>query len=206
MIPPRRRQWDTRHERRAAGCDARGGLPPGTGTLSLIRMGAHTNEEPLAGHGDVASVMDQLRTLVKALRVSTRAVERTIGISGAQLFVLQQLAGAPARSVNELAERTRTHQSSVSTVVSRLVERGLVERGPAVRDARRMEIALTEAGRALLDDAPSTAQVRMVEALGVMPPAQVHALAEALSALVREAGLQELAPSFFFEDEGGAHG
>lgn len=181
-------------------------MPARSGTVTLIRMGTHTNGNEPGDPAAVALVMDLLRTLVRALRVSTRAVEREIGISGAQLFVLQQLAGAPARSVNELAERTRTHQSSVSTVVSRLVERGLVAREPAARDARRMEIALTEAGRALLDDAPRTAQVRMVEALGAMPSAQVRALADALQALVREAGLQDLPASFFFEDEGGAHG
>jgi DNA-binding MarR family transcriptional regulator len=184
----------------------RGRLSARPGIVRLIRMGTHMNEQEPVDPGTVASVMDLLRTLVRALRVSTRAVEREIGISGAQLFVLQQLAGAPARSVNELAERTRTHQSSVSTVVSRLAERGLVAREPAAQDARRMEIALTEAGRALLDDAPRTAQVRMVEALAAMPPAQARALADGLSALVRQAGLQDLPASFFFEDEGGAHG
>jgi MarR family transcriptional regulator, lower aerobic nicotinate degradation pathway regulator len=153
-----------------------------------------------------AAVMDSLRTLVRALRVSTRSVEREIGISGAQLFVLQQLAHAPARSVNELAARTRTHQSSVSTVVSRLVDRALVARAPAAGDGRRMELAITGAGRAVLDRAPRSAQVRMVEALGRMPAGQVRALAEGLAALVREAGMQDLPASFFFEDEGGTDG
>jgi len=169
-------------------------------------MGTHIFSEPAAESGDAAAVMDSLRTLVRSLRVSTRAVEREIGISGAQLFVLQRLADAPARSVNELAERTRTHQSSVSTVVSRLVERGLAERTPAARDARRMEISITGAGRALLGDAPRNAQVRMVDALGRMPAAQVRALADALAALVREAGMQDAPASFFFEDEGDADG
>ncbi|HEU0054204.1 MAG TPA: MarR family winged helix-turn-helix transcriptional regulator [Longimicrobium sp.] len=150
--------------------------------------------------------MDSLRTLVRALRVSTRAVEREIGISGAQLFVLQRLADAPARSVNELAERTRTHQSSVSTVVSRLVERGLAARTPSAEDARRMEIAITGDGRALLDAAPRSAQERMIEALGRMPDERVRALADGLAALVREAGMQDLPASFFFEDEGGTNG
>lgn len=65
-----------------------------------------------------------------------------------------------------------------------------------------MEIVLTEGGRAVLDDAPRTAQVRMVEALGAMPPAQVRTLADALAALVRQAGVQDLPASFFLEDEG----
>lgn len=169
-------------------------------------MGAHVYSEPRHEAADATAVMDLLRTLVRALRVSTRSVEREIGISGAQLFVLQQLDHAPARSVNELAERTRTHQSSVSVVISRLVERELAAREPAPGDARRMEVAITAAGRALLRDAPRSAQVRMVEALGKMEPAQVHALADGLAALVREAGMQHLPASFFFEDEGGEDG
>src|SRR5688572_25209379 len=83
---------------------------------------------------EITNVMDALRLVVRALRISTRAVEKEIGISGAQLFVLQRLEDSPARSVNELAERTSTHQSSVSTVVSRLVERGLARRAPSAED------------------------------------------------------------------------
>lgn len=168
-------------------------------------MGTNTNSGTRSAHADPAAVMDALRTLVQALRLSTRSVERSSGISGAQLFVLQQLADAPAGSVNELAARTRTHQSSVSTVVSRLVERGLAARTPAPRDARRMEITITPAGCDLVREAPRSAQVRMVEALGRMPARQVHALARGLGTLVREAGMQDL-PASFFEEEGGAHG
>ncbi|HEX6042608.1 MarR family winged helix-turn-helix transcriptional regulator [Longimicrobium sp.] len=168
-------------------------------------MGSNTNrstEQPR----DAAAVMDALRTLVQALRLSTGSVERSTGISGAQLFVLQQLADAPAGSVNELAARTRTHQSSVSTVVSRLVERGLAARTPSAQDARRMEIAITPAGHDLVRGAPRGAQARMVEALGRMPANEVRALAEGLAALVREAGMQDLPASFFFEEEEPSHG
>jgi len=161
-------------------------------------MGTQTNEIPAAS---VTTVMDALRALVRALRISTRAVEKEIGISGAQLFVLQQLRDASARSVNELAERTSTHQSSVSTVVSRLVERGLVKREPSADDARRMEISITERGTALLAAAPRTAQIRMIDALRRMAPEQVEALATGLDQLVRDSGFAgEPAPMFFEED------
>ncbi|HEX3158563.1 MAG TPA: MarR family transcriptional regulator, partial [Gemmatimonadaceae bacterium] len=93
--------------------------------------------------------MTALRRLVRTLRLSASAIERDIGVSGAQLFVLRQLQQRPAASLNELAERTLTHQSSVSTVVRRLAERGLVARSPAADDARRLEIALTAQGAAL---------------------------------------------------------
>lgn len=149
---------------------------------------------------EVITVMDSLRSLVRALRISTRAVEKAIGISGAQLFVLQQLEDSPARSVNELADRTSTHQSSVSTVVSRLVDRGLVTREPSAEDARRMEISITERGRKLLEAAPRTAQSRMIEAMHRMPPETLAGLAAALQTLVRESGFADQPVTFFFED------
>src|SRR5262245_56981226 len=55
--------------------------------------------------------MNAVRSIVRAFRINTRAVELKMGISLAQLFVLQQLSERPADSLNELAERTATHQS-----------------------------------------------------------------------------------------------
>src|SRR5438477_7895732 len=99
--------------------------------------------------------LNAVRSIVRALRMNTRAIELQMGISLAQLFVLQQLAQRPADSLNDLAERTATHQSSVSVVVRRLLERGLVSRTPATTDKRRIEIDLTPAGRSLLVGAPT---------------------------------------------------
>ena len=101
--------------------------------------------------------MNAVRSIVRALRVNTRAIELKMGISLAQLFVLQQLAERPADSLNELADRTATHQSSVSVVVRRLVERGLVSRTTSTVDKRRIEIAVTAAGRALRQRGPTSA-------------------------------------------------
>lgn len=150
---------------------------------------------------DVARVMDAVRRVVRALRVSTRAVEREIGISGAQLFVLQQLGESPAESLNELAERTSTHQSSVSVVVSRLEEKGLVVREPAPEDARRVRIALAEEGRALLDRAPPTSQSQLVAGLRRLPPERLAVLAGAMEEWMREARLDTDPATFFFEED-----
>src|SRR5580765_5939699 len=94
--------------------------------------------------------MNAVRSIVRAFRVNTRAIELKMGISLAQLFVLQQLAERPSDSLNELAERTATHQSSVSVVVRRLVERGYVTRTTSTADKRRIEIDVTPVSRSLL--------------------------------------------------------
>src|SRR5438034_4949060 len=95
-----------------------------------------------------AIVLDCVRRIVQTLRVSGRAAEQRVGLTGAQLFVLRQLAAAEGPlSVNELAERTFTHQSSVSVVVHKLETRGLVRRLRSPDDARRMQLSPTPAGK-----------------------------------------------------------
>jgi DNA-binding MarR family transcriptional regulator len=145
--------------------------------------------------------MDALRRIVRALRISARAAEGRLGISGAQLFVLHQLADRDASSIDELAARTLTHQSSVSVVVSRLAARGLVVRRTVADDARRTGIALTATGRALLRSAPEAGQARLITGLQRLSPEQRRALAFDLTALVRALEVSDETPAMFFEDE-----
>jgi DNA-binding MarR family transcriptional regulator len=150
---------------------------------------------------DVGAVLDAMGRIVEALRASSRTAERRLGISGAQLFVLRQLADAPAASLNELAARTFTHQSSVSVVVSRLVARRLVSRTTSPADARRWTISLTAAGRALLRKAPAQAHAQLVAALERLPPSERRALALGLERLLRETGFASETPAMLLEEE-----
>src|SRR3982751_587504 len=86
---------------------------------------------------EATTVLIAQRRIVRFLRLADRDVEAACDISAAQLFVLHTLVDKPAQSLSELAQRTLTDQSSVSTVVSRLVERGLVKRTASRADRRR---------------------------------------------------------------------
>ncbi len=145
--------------------------------------------------------MNAVRSIVRALRINTRAIELKMGISLAQLFVLQQLAERAADSLNDLAERTATHQSSVSVVVRRLVERGYVTRTSSTADKRRIEIGLTPEGRKLLEDAPSTIQTQLVNALRQMGRADQEALADLLERWLTTAKIDLAAPPMLGETE-----
>src|SRR3954463_9006376 len=118
-----------------------------------MRADHHRDSPTETSASDMTRSMDALRSVVRALRLNTRAIELKIGISLAQLFVLQQVAERPAESLNDLADRTATHQSSVSVVVRRLVDRGFVTRRSSAVDKRRVQIAATPAGLSLLKGA-----------------------------------------------------
>jgi DNA-binding MarR family transcriptional regulator len=156
---------------------------------------------PSGGKGTRA-VLDELRLLVRALRVSARGAEKRVGISGAQLFVLQTLDELGTASIGELARQTHTDPSSVSVVVSRLVARRLVNRGESRQDARRAEVRLTAKGRGVLRGSPESTQTRLIAALERMPSETRKRLARGLGQLVRQMGLSG-EPRMFFEDEAG---
>src|SRR3954467_6227531 len=153
---------------------------------------------------DTARAMNAIRSIVRALRLNTRSIEGKLGISLAQLFVLQQLLDKPAESLNELAERTATHQSSVSVVVRRLVDRGLVTRLASTADRRRVQIALTPAGEKILVGAPETFQIRLMNALGQLPPAERKQLAQLLSKWLDAANINYSSPPMMGESDDAA--
>lgn len=145
-------------------------------------------------------VVDALRRIVRALHRSNRLAEQRWDVSAAQLLVLQRLAEAPTLSVNELADRTFTHQSTVSVVVTRLVKRRLVTRTRADDDARRAELSLTAPGRALLRRAMGAAQMHLMDALDDMPSTQLGLIDTCLEQIVEALGVAEEPAGMFFED------
>ncbi len=147
------------------------------------------------------SVVNSLRRTVRAFRAAAQAAEEVLGVSGAQHFVLQKLADAPALSLNDLAARTLTHKSSVSVVVSRLVSRGFVRRRRSSADGRSVVLTLTPAGRRALERAPDSAQNRMLKALRRFPPTQLVSFASLFERFTDELGVASLEPLMLFEDE-----
>jgi DNA-binding MarR family transcriptional regulator len=161
-----------------------------------------TASTPAADLQTIAAVMDGIRAVVRALRLNTRAIEKQLGISLAQLWVLQLLAEKPAESLNDLAVATATHQSSVSVVVRRLVERGFATRTTAHKDKRRVRIELTDAGRSLLGNAPPTVQVSLIGGLRRLAPERRDQLATLMRDWLAASGLDMTnAPPMLMEDD-----
>lgn len=144
-------------------------------------------------------MLDSIRRIVRALRLFDREAEKHAGLSGAQLFVLQNL-GEGGLSINDLAERTHTHQSSASVVVDKLVRRGLVMRTRSPEDFRRAELRMTKAGRDVLRSSPPAAQQRLIAALAELSKPRRKMLAQLLLELIQKTGIDRHPPTLFFEE------
>jgi DNA-binding MarR family transcriptional regulator len=152
------------------------------------------------------AVADALRRITQAIRLSSSIVQDKLGITGAQLYVLQQLADQPGASLRELADRTLTDQSSVSVVVGRIVEAGYATRRTSPADRRRTELTLTAAGRQVLRRSPELAQTRLMVALRDLPASQLRVTAWVLERVARAVGPTNRPAPMFFEPTTRARG
>jgi DNA-binding MarR family transcriptional regulator len=147
----------------------------------------------------LARTLDALRRIVRAGRGSSQAVESRYGVTGAQLFVLQTLAQSPGMAIKDLVGLTLTTNSSVSEVVGRLVDSGLVTRETSDHDRRRKVITLTEGGREIVRHSPRSVQQDLIEGFTKLPPIKQRALGSALNEWCRLSGFATLPASMLFE-------
>lgn len=126
------------------------------------------------------------RLAVLSERVSRRLAadyEATHGISMAEWRVLVHLRRAGRVSVRDIVRFVNMEKPRVSRAVSRLAEAGLVAKAQAQGDGRLVEIALTPAGGAVLDQILTTARAVEARLLAALAPGDRAALARIEAAL-----------------------
>ncbi len=123
------------------------------------------------------------RRLLQVVRRRERIAERETGLTGAQLFALRLLAAHPGITMGELALLTSTDASSVSVVVSRLLDKRVVRRERDPTDQRRWRLQVTLSGVNRLRKAPESADARLTMAIVALPSDEQAALAAQLEAL-----------------------
>jgi len=147
------------------------------------------------------AVLNSFRCLVKSLRVADRAGLRDHGLGAAQLYVLHELNRESPLSVNALAERTATDQSTVSVVVSKLITKGFVTRERSQQDGRRLDLTLTNRGRLLLKRLPPPIQWSIIDGVRQLQPARARVLAQSLQEICEVLGIADDHPPMLFDDE-----
>lgn len=99
-----------------------------------------------------------LRRIMRATDLNARNLARDTGLTLAQLLVLQALADTGALAVKDISIRLGVSQATMTSVIDRMVGKGLVRREKSDIDRRQTMISLTEIGRAKLDSAPDPVQ------------------------------------------------
>ncbi len=142
-------------------------------------------------HPITLQVLKKFRLIYGSVRQHFREVEQTCGISGSQVWILQEVARKNGIGVSELAGLLSIHQSTCSLLVEKLVARGLIIKERSTQDQRRVGLSLTETAGALLAKAPGPAQGVLPEALMRLPNEALLSLDESLAQVIDQLGIYD---------------
>ncbi len=146
-------------------------------------MTGSSNEE----RDDLGPVVEFLRTiwaLDHALTRKSKRMERELGVTGTQRFVLRMAARRPGISAGELAAVLHLHRSTLTGVLDRLTRRGLLTRLPDAADGRRALFRVSDAGRAVAFQRGGTVESCAAKALRRASSDDVRATERVLAAMI----------------------
>jgi len=111
------------------------------------------------------AILVSLCRIIRAVELYSRRLMDEHGLTGPQLATLREIARAGGLGGVELAEALQVSQPTITGIIDRLENRGLVVRSRNGRDRRTVQITVTEKGRQLADQAPPLLQERFCEEL-----------------------------------------
>lgn len=130
-------------------------------------------------------VLQQFRLIFGSMRQYFRLVEERCGMTGSQMWVLQEVARTPGIGIGELARRMGVHQSTCSLLVDKLVARDCLDKQRCSGDQRRVGLHLADNGVAALAALPGPAEGILPEALATLPEVVLKTLHINLDELIR---------------------
>ncbi|MBI1197060.1 MAG: MarR family transcriptional regulator [Phenylobacterium sp.] len=111
----------------------------------------------------VASALIAIRRIVRAAEFAARKLAATSGLTASQMVVLQIIGRTGRPSAGAIADQARLSQATVTALLDKLEEKGLIARSRDPGDRRRVTVALTPPGIDALSVRPDVLQNRFAE-------------------------------------------
>ncbi|MDX5371130.1 MAG: MarR family winged helix-turn-helix transcriptional regulator [Pseudomonadaceae bacterium] len=121
-----------------------------------------------------------MRRLQQAGEVHAKRLARFGGLTPMQLMILRVMEGEGRLTASALSRRVSLSAATLSGMLERLEERGLLLRQRDEEDRRRQWLSVSEAGRSLLQTAPPLLPPALRSAFAALPEWERHSLTAAL--------------------------
>jgi len=117
---------------------------------------------------DSQDVLVALRRILNATELHVKETARATGLTPSQLVVLQTIQHLGSVPISWVAKEINLTQATVTTILDRLEEIGLVYRQRDLTDKRIVHALLTDEGTKVVDRAPVGLQRRFLEAFDAL--------------------------------------
>ncbi|MDP3847797.1 MAG: MarR family winged helix-turn-helix transcriptional regulator [Pseudomonas sp.] len=130
--------------------------------------------------GFETGLFSALRRLQQAGEVHAKRLARFGGLTPIQLLILRVLANESQLTASALSRRVSLSAATLSGLLERMEEAGLLMRQRDDQDRRRQWLLLSDAGRNLLAQAPPLLPPTLRAAFASLPEWEQHSLTAAL--------------------------
>lgn len=134
--------------------------------------------------GQVQVITQKMRIIFKAVQAHSKRVEKEVGLSSAQLWMLYEIAENPGIKVSQLANVLSIHASTCSNMLDKLEDKQLICRDRSKKDQRSVHLHITDVGKQLLSKAPQPVQGKLSNALSQLSADQLSNLGDELENLI----------------------
>jgi DNA-binding MarR family transcriptional regulator len=104
-----------------------------------------------------------LRKVIRAIDLHSKHLNKTSGLTGPQLIILQEINNATGMNSSQVAKNVNLSAATVTNIIDRLASKNLVSRVRSTEDKRKVSLYLTESGKAILLNAPQPLQEHFIE-------------------------------------------
>ena len=111
----------------------------------------------------IDAVLIALRKVIRATDLHSKYLAKNTGLTTAQLLILQSIQNMGEVSIGEISKKISLSQATVTSILDRLADKGLVYRERSTEDKRKVHAYLTEDAAALIKDAPAPLQERFTK-------------------------------------------
>jgi DNA-binding MarR family transcriptional regulator len=137
-------------------------------------------------------IIFSIRKLIQANELYTKELNKKYHVSSAQLNCILTLYEYGPLPPSKIANHIMVKSSTVTGVVDRLENKGLVERMRNSPDRRVITIQLTETGKKLAQNAPPPIQQKIIDSLRQTEKAKIDQIVHCLSMLTDMLDVQDL--------------
>ena len=131
-------------------------------------------------------VLKQFRLVYGSAKRHFKQVEKNCGVSGSQLWLLQEIVKSPGIGVTELSKLLSIHLSTCSILVNKLMMKKLIVKVRGNSDQRRVGLQATAAGTKALAKAPGPAEGVLPVALQELSEAELKRLHACMGQVIKK--------------------
>ncbi|MGB2822616.1 MAG: MarR family transcriptional regulator [Phycisphaerae bacterium] len=154
--------------------------------------GGQPRGSPLSEDRHDLRILYAVRQIIRRIDMDSRKLAAEHRITGPQLVSLITIAEKGPLTATGIARHVHLSASTMVGILDRLESKGLVERHRDARDRRLLYVHATDAGRALVQEAPYPLQYSLQRAFRRLSERQQKQTAASLERLVRLMGADEI--------------